>query len=123
MVATGTLRAQFDSEQKIDLLEFITQSHEEYHSRKMVIEAAKPAHIWVKDWLKVNGQDSRLSPEMSKKGKAKQMKSPPNPPPDIDLPQSAVKQNIGITEAVFQFLEVRVPPASRLVAIGYVHLR
>ncbi|KAI1371728.1 hypothetical protein F4677DRAFT_284600 [Hypoxylon crocopeplum] len=106
VVATGTLRAQFDSEQKLELLEFITQGHEEYHSRKMVIEAAKPAHNWVKDWLKVNGQDSRLSPEMSKKGKAKQMKSPPNPPPDIDLPQSAVKQNIGITEAVFQFLEI-----------------
>ncbi|OTA90065.1 hypothetical protein M434DRAFT_78503 [Hypoxylon sp. CO27-5] len=106
VVATGTLRAQFDSEQKLELLEFITQGHEEYHSRKMVIEAAKPAHNWVKDWLKVNGQDSRLSPEMSKKGKAKPMKSPQNPPPDIDLPQSAVKQNIGITEAVFQFLEI-----------------
>ncbi|KAI1397473.1 LIM-domain binding protein-domain-containing protein [Hypoxylon fuscum] len=105
VVSTGTLRASFDSDQKLELLEFITQSHEEYHSRKMVIEAAKPAHNWVKDWLKVNGQDSR-SPEMSKKGKAKPMKSPPNPPPDIDLPQSAVKQNIGITEAVFQFLEI-----------------
>ncbi|KAI1770573.1 hypothetical protein F4818DRAFT_260424 [Hypoxylon cercidicola] len=105
VVSSGTIRVQFDSEQKLDLLEFITQGHEEYHSRKMVIEAAKPAHNWVKDWLKVNGQDSR-SPEMSKKGKAKPMKSPQNPPPDIDLPQSAVKQNIGITEAVFQFLEI-----------------
>lgn len=105
VVSTGLLRAQFDAEQKLELLEFITHSHEEYHSRKMVIEAAKPAHNWVKDWLKVNGQDSR-SPEMNKKGKAKPMKSPPNPPPDIDLPQSAVKQNIGITEAVFQFLEI-----------------
>ncbi|KAI1104837.1 LIM-domain binding protein-domain-containing protein [Jackrogersella minutella] len=106
VVATGTLRAQFDSDQKLELLEFITQGHEEYHSRKMVIEAAKPAHNWGKEWHKVNGQDSRLSPEMSKKGKAKQMKSPHIPPPDIDLPQSAVKQNIGITEAVFQFLEI-----------------
>ncbi|KAG4222973.1 hypothetical protein PC116_g28554 [Phytophthora cactorum] len=108
VVASGVLRAQFDSEQKLDVLEFITQSHEEYHSRKMVTEAARPAHNWVKEWLKVNGQDSRSSPEMSKKGKAKTMKSPPNPPPDIDLPPSAVKQNIGLTEAVFQFLEVRV---------------
>lgn len=84
----------------------------------MVIEAAKPAHNWVKDWLKVNGQDSR-SPEMNKKGKAKPMKSPPNPPPDIDLPQSAVKQNIGITEAVFQFLEVCIPSFTMTL----VHLR
>lgn len=73
----------------------------------MVTEAARPAHNWVKEWLKVNNQDSRLSPEMSKKGKAKTLKSPPNPPPDIDLPPSAVKQNIGLTEGVFQFLEVR----------------
>ncbi|OTB04812.1 hypothetical protein M426DRAFT_148054 [Hypoxylon sp. CI-4A] len=72
----------------------------------MVIEAAKPAHNWVKEWARVNGQNSQLSPEMSKKGKAKTMKSPPNPPPDIDLPQSAVKPNIGITEAVFQYLEI-----------------
>lgn len=106
LVATGILRAQFDSEQKLDLLEFVTQSHEEYHSRKMVTEAARPAHNWVKEWLKVNNQDSRLSPEMSKKGKAKTLKSPPNPPPDIDLPPSAVKQNIGLTEGVFQFLEI-----------------
>ncbi|KAI1471850.1 LIM-domain binding protein-domain-containing protein [Daldinia caldariorum] len=106
VIASGTLRAQFDSEQKLDVLEFITKSHEEYHSRKMVTEAARPAHNWVKEWLKVNGQDSRLSPEMSKKGKAKTMKSPPHPPPDIDLPPSAVKQNIGLTEAVFQFLEI-----------------
>ncbi|KAI8958275.1 LIM-domain binding protein-domain-containing protein [Daldinia sp. FL1419] len=106
VVATGVLRAQFDGEQKLDLLEFITQSHEEYHSRKMVTEAARPAHNWVKEWRKVNGHDSRLSPEMSKKGKVKTMKSPPNPPPDIDLPPSAVKQNIGLTEAVFQFLEI-----------------
>ncbi|KAI1078606.1 LIM-domain binding protein-domain-containing protein [Whalleya microplaca] len=106
VVATGTLRAQFDSEQKLELLEFITAGHEEFHSRKMVIEAALPAHSWVKEWMKVNGQDSRLSPEMSKKGKPKLLKSPPNPPPDIDLPQSAVKQNMGITEAVFQFLEI-----------------
>ncbi|KAI5855537.1 LIM-domain binding protein-domain-containing protein [Durotheca rogersii] len=105
VVATGSLRAQFDSDQKLELLEFITQSHEEYHSRKMVIEAAKPAHLWVKQWRKVNGQDTRSSPEMSKKGK-KSLKSPAYAPPDIDLPVSAVKQNIGITEAVFQFLEI-----------------
>ena len=42
---------------------------------------------------------------MSKK-KARPMKSPQNPPPDLDLPQSAVKQSVGITEAVHQFLEV-----------------
>lgn len=91
----------------MDLLEFITSSHEEYISRKLVIEAAKPAHNWVKDWHKVNAQnDGKQSPEMSKKGKARLMKSPQTAPPDLDLPHSAVKQNVGVTEAVYQFLEV-----------------
>ncbi|RYP22845.1 hypothetical protein DL765_001441 [Monosporascus sp. GIB2] len=106
VVAKGSLRAQFDHEQKIELLEFHTESHDEYVSRKMVIERALPAHQWVKDWNKVNSQDSKLSPEISKKGKTKMMKSPPHPPPDLDLPDSAVKNKMGITEAVFQFLEI-----------------
>ncbi|KAJ2977745.1 hypothetical protein NUW58_g7717 [Xylaria curta] len=106
VVATGHLKAQFDSEQRLDMLEFITQGHEEYVSRKMVINAARPTHTWAKEWKKVNGQDANVSPEMSKKGKAKQMKSPPNPPPDFVIPHSAVKGNMGITEPVFQFLEI-----------------
>jgi hypothetical protein len=107
LVSTGILRAQFDADQKIELFEFLTQSHEEYISRRLVIQAAKPAHNWVKEWHKVNTPDSKQSPEMSKKGKAKLMKSPQTQPPDLDLPQSVVKQSMGITEAVHQFLEVR----------------
>ncbi|KAJ4997134.1 Transcriptional activator ptaB [Colletotrichum sp. SAR 10_66] len=108
LVANGTVRAHFDAEQKIELFEFLTSSHEEYISRKAVIEAAKPVHNWVKEWHKVNSQDSKASPEMSKKGKARMMKSPQHPPPDalVDLPESAVKRGMGVTEAVFQFLEI-----------------
>lgn len=109
-MANGTLRASFDHEQKFELFEFLTTSHEEYISRDLVIQAARPAHNWVKEWKTLNQQDSKQSPEMSKKGKAKPMKSPPNPPPDIDLPLSTVKTGMGITEAVYQFLEVRKPP-------------
>ncbi|GKT86539.1 topoisomerase ii-associated protein pat1 [Colletotrichum tofieldiae] len=108
LVATGTVRAHFDAEQKIELFEFLTSNHEEYISRKAAIEAAKPVHNWVKEWHKVNSQDSKASPEMSKKGKARPMKSPQNPPPEalVDLPESAVKRGMGVTEAVFQFLEI-----------------
>lgn len=106
VVANGLLRATFDPEQKIELLEFHTESHDEYISRKMVIERALPAHNWVKEWHKFNSPDTKLSPEISKKGKSKVMKSPQNPPPDLDLPDSAVKHKMGITEAVFQFLEI-----------------
>lgn len=106
VISTGQLRAHFDSEQKLEVLEFNTQSHEEYVSRNMVINAARPTHSWAKDWKKMNGQDASTSPEMNKKGKQKPMKSPPNPPPDFLIPHSAVKGNMGITEPVFQFLEV-----------------
>lgn len=102
------MRAQFDAEQKIELFEFITTGHDEYISRKKVIEAAKPAHNWVKEWHKVNSQDNKQSPEMSKKGKARPMKSPQVAPPEalVDIPESSVKKGMGITESVFQFLEV-----------------
>ncbi len=114
VVASGTLRAQFDAEQKLDVFEFVCSGYEEYISRNLVIEAAKPAHIWVKEWNKVNQQDSKQSPEMSKKGKPKQLKSPPNPPPDLDIPHSLVKRGVGVTEAVDQFHGVRRPILSAL---------
>ncbi len=108
-MASGTLRAQFDNEQKFELFEFVTTSHEEYISRRQVIEAAKPNHNWVKEWQKVNSQDNKTSPEMSKKGKTKVMKSPQTSPPDLDLPSSWVLSNVGVTQPVHQFLEVCVP--------------
>ncbi|PCD28233.1 hypothetical protein FGRA07_03372 [Fusarium graminearum] len=106
LVASGTLRVQFDAEQKIELFEFLTTSHEEYISRKQVIDAAKPAHMWMKEWHKTNSQDGK-SPELSKKGKGRQLKSPQTQPPEVlvDLPDSAVNSK-GVTEAVFQFLEI-----------------
>ena len=106
MIASGTLKAHFDADQKIELLEFITSSHEEYLPRTKVIDAARPIHEWNKEWLKVNAPaDGKQSPEMNKK-KQKPMKSPPQPPPEIDLPQSKVKPSMGITPSVFRFLEV-----------------
>ena len=106
-MAQGTLRAQFDAEQKIELFEFLTTSQEEYVSRKQVIDAAKPAHNWMKEWKTVNSQDAKQSPEMTKKGKARQLKSPQSHPPEVlhDLPESAVN-NKGVTDQVDQFLEV-----------------
>ena len=110
LVSEGTLRVQFDAEQRIEVFEFLTVSHEEYISRKQVIDAAKPAHMWMKDWHKLNTPDGKTSPEMSKKSKAKQLKSPQTQPPEVlvDLPDSAVNSK-GVTQAVHQFLEVELP--------------
>jgi len=106
LVAHGTLRAQFDANQKIELLEFATSHHEEYVSRRGILEAARPLHEWQKEWQKANAPpDGKQSPEMSKK-KAKPMKSPPTAPPEIDIPDTKLKGGLGITPAVFRFLEV-----------------
>lgn len=77
-----------------------------------MIQAAKPSHEWVKEWKNMNNQDAKASPEMSKKNKAKMMKSPQTQPPDIDLPDSALVPGTPITSAVNQFLEVRTLPFS-----------
>lgn len=82
-------------------------------SRKQVIEAAKPAHNWIKEWRNVNNSDTK-SPELSKKGKGKQLKSPQSHPPEVlvDLPDTAVNSK-GVTGAVHQFLEVTRPTKKR----------
>jgi hypothetical protein len=104
--AIGQFKATFNPDQKLVLLEFISGQHEEMIPRSMVIDAAKPQHNWNKEWKKMNSMDSKQSPELSKKGKAKQLKSPPNQPPDVDLPEPVVATNMGITNVVQRFLEM-----------------
>jgi hypothetical protein len=71
-----------------------------------MLEAARPLHEWQKEWHKANAPpDGKQSPEMSKK-KARPMKSPNIPPPEIDIPDTKVKGAMGITPSVFRFLEV-----------------
>jgi len=106
LVSTGILRAQFDNEQKFELLEFLTTSQEEYIARDVVIQAARPLHNWTKEWRQLNSQDGTHSPEMSNKKKGKSYKCPTIPPPDFDLPQPSVKIGMGVTQAVYQFLEI-----------------
>lgn len=106
LIASGVLRAQLDSEHKFELFEFLTTSHEEYISRDVVITSARPVHNWIKEWRQMNQQDGTHSPEMSNKKKPKPYRCPNNPPPDFDLPQPSVKHGTGVTDAVYEFLEV-----------------
>ncbi|KUJ13152.1 uncharacterized protein LY89DRAFT_699108 [Mollisia scopiformis] len=120
LVASGTLKAHFDADQKIELLEFVTSSHEEYIPRAQVLDAARPLHEWSKEWRKVNAPpDGKQSPEINKK-KAKPMKSPPQPPPEIDLPESLVSK-MGITPLVFRFLEIAEVMGQMNPLFGYSH--
>lgn len=106
VITNGKLQAIFDSSQKLSLFEFTTTAQEEYLSRSMVLHSAMPNHNWVKDWTKLNFGDAKQSPEMSKKGKQKQFKSPPTAPPEIDLPHSSINQNMGVPSSVFEYLEM-----------------
>lgn len=122
LVATGTVRAQFDQEQKIELFEFICTDFEEYISRSLVIQAAKPNHNWIKEWKKLNSQDPKASPEMSKKSKTRTVKSPAVPPPDLDLPQSLIRRGTHVTEAVHQFLEISEIIGQMNPLFNYFHM-
>ena len=86
----------------------MTSGWEEYVPKDEVIECAKPAHLWQKEWHKVNSQDGKQSPEMPKKGKARQLKSPQTTPPEIlnNMPACGIQKD-GMTRDVRQFLEVR----------------
>ena len=110
VIANGTLRAHFDEQQKMELLEFVTSSHEEYIQRNVAVNAIRPLWDWAKDWHKLNtSPDVKNSPEMNKK-KAKTPKSQTQPqqlpPPQVPIPHSKVKASIGVTPSLFQFLEV-----------------
>ncbi|KAE8442046.1 hypothetical protein EG329_003903 [Mollisiaceae sp. DMI_Dod_QoI] len=120
LVASGTLKAHFDAEQKIELLDFVTSSHEEFIPRAQVLDAARPLHEWSKEWRNLNPPaDGKQSPEMNKK-KSKPMKSPAQPPPEIDLPESKVSK-MGITPLVFRFLEIAEVMGQMNPLFGYSH--
>lgn len=104
VMASGTLRAHFDGEQKIELLEFQQNHYEEFLPRSLVLQGAKPTHTWIKDWKQANN-DAKASPEMSKKSKQRQFKSPQSVPPDLELPDALVNKN-GLSAAVQNFLEI-----------------
>lgn len=104
IVANGRLSLQYDENQKIELFDFCTTSYEEYLQYNHVRELTRPLHEWQKEWQKIN-EGSKQSPEMNKKGKARQFKSPNMVPPDVTLPDTRLK-GLVLTQSVSQFLEI-----------------
>lgn len=126
VIANGTLRAHFDEQQKMELLEFVTSSHEEYIQRNVAVNAIRPLWDWAKDWHKLNtSPDVKNSPEMNKK-KAKTPKSQTQPqqlpPPEVPIPHSKVKASIGVTPSLFQFLELAEVMGQMNPLFQYAHL-
>ena len=90
LVSSGTLRAQFDHDSKIDVLEFVTTSHCEYLSRHRL-----------KALLAPHSPPDDKSPKQNKAAKTRAARQ--QPPPVV--PDSHVNP-YGVTPAVLSFLEV-----------------
>ena len=92
----GTLRAQFDQQGKLDVLEIAASEHNEYILRAGLVQTA------------AKSPDIKQSPNMSKaasKRRKAQQQSSDDQPPQIPIPKSAVT-DMGVTNAIQQFLEV-----------------
>ena len=102
LVATGTLRAQFDTSSKIDLLEMTTTEHVEYLPRSQLVQAAAEA------------SDIKQSPNASKsqgkRGSQQRQQKQPSQTSQDQIPQVPIPESIvteyGTTKEIFQFLEV-----------------
>jgi hypothetical protein len=98
LVAHGNLRAQYDVNGKIDLLDLVTTGHAEYIPRSQLQPPESP--------------DQKQSPKVGKGlNKRAQQRQPVLP--QITLPDSMVNDD-GVTVAVMRFLEVRAPPSVSL---------
>lgn len=93
LVTSGSLRAQFDQNGKIDVLDLVTNEHNEYIPRAQLLAP-------------VESPEPKPSPKTSKTvGKQRSQKQQPPQPPQIQLPVSIVN-SYGVTEGVMRFLEV-----------------
>lgn len=95
LVTHGSLKAQLDSNSKIESLEFFTQKHAEYIPRSLLQSMA-------------DSPDMKQSPKMSKsQGKKAQQRQQQQSTPTVSLPRPTVSE-WGVTTSVMQFLEVRL---------------
>lgn len=99
LILKGQLRAQFDQQTKIDILDLITTEHSEYIPRTTLVQAA------------AESPEIKQSPNTSKAtGKRAQQRQKQqqleNQPPQVSVPETAFHDS-GTTPAVWQFLEVK----------------
>lgn len=90
LVSSGTLRAQFDQNSKIDVLDFVTVNHSEYLPRaqlKTILSSFSPP--------------DEKSPKHHKGAKQKA----PQRQPTVSMPDAQVN-SFGVTDDVMNFLEV-----------------
>jgi hypothetical protein len=99
----GKLSALYNSNDKLDVLEFSTERHKEFIPRTLIeslftqeIQAAKPSP-------KMN----KMTAKQRNQQRQQQQQTPAEPSiSQSDLPEAPVRE-WGVTNAVMQFLEVR----------------
>lgn len=96
----GTLRAQFDANNKIEMLDLVINSHNEYIPRSQL----QPAEVDQK-------QSPKVSKNMNKRAQQKQQ-------PAVVVPESMVTNN-GVPTAVMSFLEVAETMSQMQVLFQY----
>ncbi|KAL2872779.1 LIM domain-binding protein [Aspergillus lucknowensis] len=105
LFATGTLRAHFDFQNKIEMLDIVVMNHTEYLPRSQ-LQALEMA-------------EQKQSPKVSKNmGKRAQQKQPQQPA--FTLPESMVTSN-GVPTPVMSFLEVAETISQMQLLFQYSH--
>ena len=98
----GNLRAQFDQNGRIDVLDLVTTEHNEYVPRAQLQAAAEsPDHKQSPNATKATGK--RASQQRGKQ----QLQVPQGQARQISVPTSMVN-SYGVTDAVSRFLEVGI---------------
>jgi hypothetical protein len=95
LVSSGHLRAQFDQNSKIDLLEFVTHKHEEFIPRQDIQRLL----------LSQNSPDQKSSPKQNKSMTKQRAAQRQQHQPPITMPDSQVNE-YGVTNELMRFLEV-----------------
>lgn len=95
------LKAQFDSQNKLDVLDLVTVNHNEYVPRSGLLQATLAPSDIKQSPSTSKAQGKRGSQQRQKQ----QIQAPPDQSPKVTVPESLIN-DLGTTKAVFQFLEV-----------------
>lgn len=100
-MVNATLKAQFDVNNKLDLLDLTTLNHSEYVPRSGLLQATAVAPDIKQSPSTSKTQGKRGSQQRQKQ----QIQAPQDQSPKVAVPESLIN-DLGTTKAVCQFLEV-----------------
>ena len=100
-MVNGSLKAHFDGQNKLDVLDLTAINHSEFVPRSGLLQATAASSDIKQSPNTSKAQGKRGSQQRQKQ----QAQAPPDQSPKVAVPESLVN-DLGTTKAVFQFLEV-----------------